>query len=209
MIPNVDPTAKAIAKDRSGCVGAMVFWLIIVAFGCVGLVGSNPDNPSGTQKEQEIDAALGILPGLSTTNTAPPPTTPPTIPPVPETEAPVVVVPQQPGGTGNSGGGGGGQQPQQPQQPAGEVCETTGSISVSGGDRGSLGGGGGTYKSTGPSSITFSGYPLCHNYKFTASGSFGSKASGCFQTATGVSFSGGAPNEDITVSVVAAPGSSC
>ena len=79
---------------------------------------------------------------------------------------------------------------------------------MSGGDRGSLGGGGGTYKATGPSSITFSGYPFCHSYQFTVSGSLGTHGSGCFQTATGLSL-GTPADESITVSVVASPGSQC
>lgn len=184
MLPPGDRLTHEVQKDRSGCVGAMVFFLILIVFGCVGLVGSNPDRPAGTQKERELDSALGLLPSLKTTNTAPPPTTPPTVPPVPETEPPVVVVPQQQSG-GGGGGGGGSQQPQQPQAPPGEVCSPpSGSISVSG--VGSFGGSGANFTAPGQIDVGFSGYPSCHSYTFSLTSSDGARASGCFQTGTGV-----------------------
>jgi len=207
---DADKLTQAMGSDRSGCVCVMVFWLIVVLLGTVGMVGSNEDHPQGTAKDKQVDTALGLPPSLKTTNTAPPPTlAPTTLPPVPETQPPVVVVPQQQGGSsgGTGSSGGGGQTPQQPQIPS-EVCETTGSISVSNGDRGSLGGGGGTYKANGGSSVNFSGYPFCHSYQFTVSGSNGTSGKGCFQTGTGLSL-GSLAGETITVSVVASPGSPC
>jgi type IV secretory pathway VirB10-like protein len=161
-----DPVLQAMKNDRTGCIAAILFGAVLVATCAGGFVGNDPDTPTSARTREFEDTALGILPALKTTNTAPAPTTAPTTaPPVPVTEAPQVAAPQQQGQQGQ-----GQQAPQTPQQPAApqppvEVCAVSGSASVSGGS-GGLSSSGGSYTASGPSSVTVSGYPTCHSPRY-------------------------------------------